>query len=214
MPINIVICDDHAMFRESVVELLRREPDFRVIAQTSGCIDTLETVRQLLPDILLVDIKLRDESGISILYALSKLKLPTRAIVLSGYHDKSYVSESIRLGVMGYILKSSSMSELISAIRNVQAGHTYLAPEVTSAALDANFQKQKKRTPNGTGLTYREIEVLRAIAQGSSSREIARQLGVATTTIEVHRRNIRRKLGIRNVADITRWAIDRKVLPQ
>jgi len=211
MPIRLVIADDHVMFRESVVERLNREPDLRVVKQTSDSVSTLQEVSNMLPDILLLDLSLRESNGITVLQQLKSSLSRTRVIVLTGFVDRFHVTEAIRCGASGYITKSASMSDLVGAIRQVHAGHIYLAPEITSYVIDSGLSAQHKSETASHGLTSREVEILKLITRGQSSREIAELLQIAQATVDVHRRNIRKKLGTRKVAGITRLAIEHKI---
>lgn len=211
MPIRIVIADDHAMFRESVVERLNREPDLRVVQQTSDSASTLFEVSRTTPDILLLDLSLRESNGIAVLQQLKHSQSPTRIIALTGFVDRFHVTEAMRCGASGYVPKSASMSDLVAAIRHVHAGRIYLAPEITSYVVEGSTSGQREPETSPHGLTGREIGIVKLIARGLSSREIAESLQIAQATVDVHRRNIRKKLGVSKAAEITRLAIEQKI---
>lgn len=211
MSIRLVIADDHIMFRESVVERLNREPDLRVIQQTSDSASTLLEVKKTSPDILLLDLCLRESSGMTVLQELAHSSSSTKVIALTGFVDPFHVTEAIRCGASGYVTKSASMSDLVGAIRHVHAGHIYLAPEITTHVIDSGLSSQRQSTTSSHGLTGREVEVLKLITRGLSSREIADILSISQATVDVHRRNIRKKLGTRKAAGITRLAIENRI---
>ena len=206
MPLRIMLTDDHQMFREALRVILEKQPDLVVVAESGSGKETLRLVEEIRPDILLLDVALPDLNGIEVARRIGGVYPDIRMVVLSGFADRSFVVESLKAGARAFVLKSSGSKELIRAIRAVNAGHVFLSPEVTSLAVTAGSATDGV-DENGPRLTPREKEVLLRIVSGERSAEIAERLGIALATVEVHRRNIRRKLQIFTVAGLTRYAI-------
>ena len=206
MPITVLLVEDHRLVREALRDTLAKEPDIQVVGEAGDANSAFERVRALKPDLVVLDIGLPDLNGIE---ATAKLKersgVEPKVIALSAYADRRFVTEMLRAGASSYVTKSSAGTELVRAIRAVAAGETYICPEVAGALVSAmRDSPEKGETPR---LSRREREVLRMIAEGTRSPSIAEQLHISLGTVEVHRRNIMRKLGLRTVADLTRYAV-------
>lgn len=206
MPIRLMIADDHEMFREALRVILGKHHEFLVVAESGSGYETLETIGEARPDILILDVALPDLSGIDVARQVGERHPEVKTVVLSGFADRIFVVESLKAGARAFVLKSSGSRELVRAIHAVNAGHVFLSPEVTGLAVSGAGAGE-----GGEGdrprLTPREKEVLLLIVSGKRSAEIARRLAIAVATVEVHRRNIRRKLQIFTVAELTRYAI-------
>lgn len=202
MRIKVVLVDDHLMFRQTLVNFLEGITDFIIVAQAGTGRDALRIVSQYCPDVLVLDIKLPDMSGADVARELSKKCPETRVLVLTGYADKVFVHEMFKAGVAGYVVKSAGGDELVAAIRAVATGRHFLGSDISSVFI---------RTDNvgalATTLTPRERQVLKLLAAGQSSAEIGGVLGIKESTVEVHRRNLKAKLNLRNTADLTRYAV-------
>lgn len=205
-PITVMLVDDHRLVREALRDALARESDIQVVAEVGEGEVAIEFVRRLAPDVMVLDIGLPDLNGIEAAARIQKLHLPTRIVALSAYSDKRFVTEMLRAGASGYVSKSSAGTELVVAIRAVAAGGSYLTPNVASA-LVAEVRGEGGGDGPATRLGRREREVLRLIAEGERSPAIAEQLHISVATVEVHRRNIMRKLGVHTVAQLTRYAV-------
>lgn len=213
MPIRLMIADDHEMFREALRVILDKHHELLVVAESGTGRETLETIGGAKPDILVLDVALPDLNGIEVARQVGERHPEVKTIVLSGYADRFFVVESLKAGVRAFVLKSSGSRELIRAIHAVDAGHVFLSPEVTGLAVRgaAGAESAESGRPP---LTSREKEVLVLIVSGKRSAEIARTLGIAVATVDVHRRNIRRKLEIFTVAELTRYAIREGLLDE
>lgn len=207
MSIRIMLADDHRMFREALGSQLRAEPDMEIVAEASTGAETLARVGKVLPDVLVLDIGLPDVNGIEIARRILESHPKIRIVALSGYADRLYVQEMLKSGASGYVVKSGGTEELLSAIRAVFSGHTFLSPEVTDLMVTGIHTRGKSAPPPVTILSPREQEVLRLLAAGKRSSEIAADLGISSATVDVHRRNVRDKLGLDTVAELTRYAI-------
>ena len=204
MAISVLLVEDHRLVREALRDTLAREPGISVVGEAGNAAAALERSRELAPDVVVLDIGLPDMSGIEVAARL-KEERDTKVVALSAYADKRFVTELLRAGACGYVTKSAAGTELVRAIRAVAEGQTYLCPEVAgtlvSAVCDTPMQAETPR------LSPREREVLRLIADGARSPAIAERLRISLGTVEVHRRNIMRKLSLRTVAELTRYAV-------
>ncbi|MBV1775763.1 response regulator transcription factor [Burkholderiaceae bacterium DAT-1] len=206
--IRLFIADDHRMFREALCNTLQASGEFTVIGEAGSVADTLQKVEDLQPDMLLLDIAFPDGNGIEVVSKLSQRQPDLPVVALSGYSDQVFLDEMLQHGARAYVLKSSGADELLAALRAVINGHLFLSPELMRKLLNS---KHHSAAPDDAleKLGPREIEVLTLIANGARSSEIAIRLGIAISTVEVHRRNIRRKLGLQTTAQLTRFAIQR-----
>jgi two-component system NarL family response regulator len=202
-----MMVDDHRMLREALRGPLAQEEGLRVVAEASSGKEALERLEIDHPDLLLLDIALPDMTGIDVArQALARLP-DLRIVALSGYADKMFVDEMLKAGARAYVVKSAGTHELIMAIRAVLAGHLFLSPEITAAMVG---QQSGRNIPVELPLSIlgqREQEVLRLVARGLRSAEIAKTLGIQPGTVDVHRANIKKKLGLTSLADLIRYAI-------
>jgi two-component system NarL family response regulator len=207
MKIRVVLADDHRMFREALRMRLVVEPDIDVVAEASSGAETLEAVARHLPDVLLLDIALPDIKGIEVARILGRRFAGVKVVALSGYSDRQFVEEMLRAGAEAYVLKSAGADELIGAIRAVRGGGRFLSPELSGLLLPPVPAGDELSLPPISVLGRREQQVLCLVADGRRSAEIAAQLGIATATVDVHRRNIKQKLRLRTTAELTRYAV-------
>jgi len=202
MTIRVLLADDHRLVREAVRATLERCTGIEVVGEAGSGAETLEQVRVLDPDVVVLDIGLPDINGIEIAARLAKHVPKLRLIVLSAFLERRIVAEAVRAGVSGYVAKSSAGEELERAIRASAGGQGYFSPEAAAVlAVEVSGAADSRR------LARREREVLRLIAMGKRGPEIAGQLHISPATVEVHRRNIARKLGLGTVAEMTRYAV-------
>lgn len=205
MTIRVLLVDDHRLLREALRDALVREPDITVAGEAGDGRSTLELAAKLAPDVIVLDIGLPDLNGIEVAARLLEAQPDVKIVALSAYADKRFVSEMLHAGAAAYVTKSSAATELVRAIRAVAAGQSYLCPEVAGAVVSEVRGRGQRGAAERLG--RREREVLRLIAEGARSLEIAEQLHISPGTVEVHRRNIMRKLGLRTVAELTKYAI-------
>jgi DNA-binding NarL/FixJ family response regulator len=205
MTIRVLLVEDQRMVREALCEVLTKVPDIEVVGQAGDGRDALEQAAALAPDVVVLDIRLPDLNGVEVAARLRDAGNQAKVVALSALADKRFVTAMLRSGASAYVTKSAAGTELVRAIRAVAQGQGYFSPEI-AGALAAEMRDQ---TPAGEAqpLARREREVLRLIAEGVRSPAIATQLQVSVATIEVHRRNIMRKLGLRTVAELTKHAI-------
>lgn len=206
MPITVMLVEDHRLVREALRDALAREPDIRVVGEAGDAAAALEQARALAPEVIVLDIGLPDVNGIELAARLRDAGCRARIVALSAYADKRFVTEMLRAGAMAYVTKSAAATDLVRAIRSVALGQGYFCPEVSSA-LVAEVRDSGYGGLDVPRLGRREREVLRLIAEGRRSAAIAEHLHISVATVEVHRRNIMRKLGLHTVAELTRYAI-------
>lgn len=204
MKTRVFLIEDHRMVREALCEVLAKEADIEVVGQAGQAAEALELIRPLAPDVIVLDIRLPDLNGIEVAARLRDAGVASRIVALSAFSDKRFVTAMVRAGAQAYVTKSAAGTELVRAIHAVAAGQGYFSPEIARTLAS----EVREGSPAGAApLGRREREVLRLIAEGMRSAGIAEQLHVSVATIEVHRRNIMRKLGLRTVAELTKHAI-------
>ncbi|MBY0555863.1 MAG: response regulator transcription factor [Burkholderiaceae bacterium] len=197
--IKILLVDDHPLVRDGLRARLEAMPQFRVVAEAGGAAEALEQAAQFDVDLVLMDINMRDTNGIEAT-AQFRAAFPRIAVLILSMHDKlEYVSQAIRAGARGYVLKDAPGKDIVLAIETVMSGGIYY-----SAALAR--QLAQPQMPD-MQLTTREQEVLRHLARGESNKQIARALDLSVRTVETHRLNIKRKLGIEGQAELIRFAV-------
>ncbi len=205
MTIRVLLVEDHRMVREALRDTLLRETEIEVVGEAGDGMHALELEREHAPDVVVLDIGLPDLNGVEVAARLRRSGSGARVVALSAYSDKRFVLEMLRAGATAYVTKSAAGTELVRAISAVAKGQSYLCPEVADALVsevrDAALPGEMQR------LGAREREVLRLIAEGLRSPAIAKQLNIAPATVEVHRRNIKRKLGLHTVAELTKYAL-------
>jgi len=205
MTIRVLLVEDHRMVREALREVLTKVPDIEVVGEAGDAHDGLAQAAATAPDVIVLDIRLPDLNGIEVAARLRDAGNTAKIVALSAFADKRFVTEMLRSGASAYVTKSAAGTELVRAIRAVAAGQGYFSPEIAGTLV----AEVRDRAVPGSGqpLARREREVLRLIAEGVRSPEIATQLSITVATVEVHRRNIMRKLGLRTVAELTKHAI-------
>jgi two-component system NarL family response regulator len=192
------------MVREALREVLSKELDIEVVGEAGNAQAAIAQVVALEPDVVVLDIRLPDLNGIEVAARLQDAGSPARVVALSAFSDKRFVTAMLRSGASAYVTKAAAGTELVRAIRAVAAGQGYFSPEIAHALVS---EVRDQRLTGEAPLGRREREVLRLIAEGLRSPAIAEQLHVSVATVEVHRRNLMRKLGLRTVAELTKHAI-------
>jgi two-component system NarL family response regulator len=200
--IRLMLVDDHAIVRESLRTVLERESDIEVVGEAGDGVAALEKVRELSPDLLLTDITMPGLDGIELVRRVASECPEVKVLALSTHLDRRFVVQMLEAGALGYVNKAAGRDELLQGIRAVAAGNRYLCQECAAMLV-------KAPADNGTQakLGRREIEVLKMIARGETSSAIAESLYIAPGTVEVHRRNIMRKLDLHKIAELTQYAI-------
>ncbi len=208
MPIRILVVDDHQMVREGLISLLAKEHDLIVVAEAESGESAMRLCRETVPDILVLDLTLPDISGIEVARTLRSDCPSVRILILSMHSDRRFVTEAVTVGASGYILKDAASNELIRAIRTIASGETFFSPTVAGIIVTSYIEsRQQSQSATLQPLSPRETEVLRLLAQGQNTKEIAHTLSISSKTVETFRANIMRKLNIFSVAELTRYAI-------
>jgi len=208
MSIKILLVDDHAIIREGLRSLLEKQPEMEVIADTDDGRKAIELVRELLPDIVIMDITMPGLNGIEATRQITAEFPDVKVIALSIHSKRRYVADMLSAGATGYILKECLFDELVQAIKAVAAGGRYLSPRITDVVV-SDYVKRLSASADSPfeALKTREREVLQLVAEGKSTKQIALELHVSTKTIEANRRQIMEKLNIHNVAELTKYAV-------
>jgi len=205
--LRIYLIDDHPVVREGFARAVADQADMEVVGQAATAADSLAQVKEIRPDIVLVDLNLPDRDGPELISALREMLPESKLVVVSGYDDEYRVAEALRAGAHGYLLKTSTLAELLDGIRTAASGGTPLSARLADAVLRAMRKPGKHSSGTIEALTAREIQVLRLFATGLSTREVAASLGISPKTVETHRIRIYEKLGCKSVVDLTRIAV-------
>jgi DNA-binding NarL/FixJ family response regulator len=204
--IRVLVADDHTIVRSGIRHVLEGEPGFEVVGEASTGQEVFSLTAELHPDVVVLDISMPGESGLHVAARLSTTPSPPRVLILSMHDNAEYVIESVRAGAHGYLLKDTAATELRTAIRAVCRGESYFSPPVATR-LSAALRGEHERPTPLEQLTGREREVLEGIARGRTNKEIAAELGISYRTVETHRESLMKKLQIRTVAELTRFAL-------
>jgi DNA-binding NarL/FixJ family response regulator len=201
---RILLVEDHLVIRDALVTLLTVRPDFRVVGVAASIRETKTLLEQTLPDVLLLDLALEDGSGLELARILRRSRSKTRVLILTGFRDGFAAAEAISAGVAGYVLKEQPTADLVAAIDIVRRGGRYVCP----AILAQLTPDQLSGNEDGllASLSPRESEIFRLIVAGTKSGDISRRLFISAKTVDTHRTNIGRKLGVRTSADLVRFA--------
>lgn len=212
--IRILLADDHTLFRQGIRQLISNENDMEVIGEAANGSDTVDKVGELRPDLVLMDIGMPGLSSFEATRQIKRNRPETKVLILTMYDDEDYLVEGMEVGANGYVLKDSPAQQLVSAIRDVCRGGSYLSPRMLSQLVD-DFRtriKSANRLPRFATLTTREREVLKLLAEGNSVKEIACDLNLSVKTVEAHKFNLMRKLDIHNKAQLVQYAIQKKII--
>jgi two-component system, NarL family, response regulator NreC len=206
--LRILLADDHVTVRHGLKLLIDSQPDMKVVSEASDGRAALRRALELKPDVVVMDISMPEMNGLVATRQLKQLRPDAAVVTLTRHSDDAYLQELLRAGVSGYVLKQSAPAELIQAIRAAAAGGQYLDSSLTSR-VTAGFLAREGKPPGRAGVTVsqRESDVLRLIASGYSNKEIAVQLNLSVKTIEAHKANAMRKLGLAGRIDIVKYAV-------
>lgn len=204
--LRVLLAEDHRMFREALRYMLAREPDIQIVGEVGDGVELLQCAGEAAPDVVCMDVSMPRMTGIEATRRLLAMNPTIKVIGLSAYTEKHFVLDMLDAGAVGYVTKAEAGEELLRAIRATRSGRRYLCPSVAAMVAEALLPQPTGSAPNSR-LSARERQVLQLIAEGNTSPQIAHSLYLAPSTIEVHRRNIMRKLNLHSVADLTRYAI-------
>jgi two-component system response regulator NreC len=208
MSCRIILADDHTIVRHGLSKLLEQEEDIEIVAETRDGHSTVELARELSPDLLIMDIGMPDLNGIDATRQILRESSKVKILALSMHSGKNFVIEMLKAGASGYLLKECALEELITAVRAVMAGKTYLSPSITDVVVE-NYVRCSSGDESTvfSVLSQREREVLQLMAEGKTTKQVARCLHISPKTVEGHRLRIMDKLNIDNIAQLTKYAI-------
>jgi len=206
MKIRVLIADDHALVRAGIRALVEKIEGVVVVGEAGKGSEALELVEEHRPDLMLLDLTMPDGGGFEVLAHVRKQFPEIRAIVLTVHEAGEYAIRALREGAAGFLLKSAASTELEQAIQTVISGERYISPETSKKIVDEVGKGTTKRELLDT-LSPRQREVLRLIAEGRTTKQIAQELGISVKTVETHRAQLMERLGIRDVAGLVRYAI-------
>jgi DNA-binding NarL/FixJ family response regulator len=214
MSTRILIADDHAVFRNGLKMLLEKEPDLEVVGETGNGFDTIRAVAEMELDVLLLDVSMPGLSGAKVAEAVLKAKPRIAIVVLTMHEDEYYLQEFFRLGVRAYVLKKSTGTDVVQAIRAARKGEQYIDPSLAGLAISSYVGRptKKQRDERIDVMTPRELEVLTLLAYGHTNMEIAEKLCISERTVESHRTHIMAKMGFKSRAELVRFALDNGIL--
>jgi DNA-binding NarL/FixJ family response regulator len=207
--IRILLADDHSLLRAGIRALLEALPDVEVVAEAADGTEALGLIATHAPDIAMLDIAMPKLGGLEVAAQVARDFPRTRVMILSMHVDEEYIRRAIRSGATGYLLKDSATSELEAAVRSVASGGTYLSPAVSTHLVNGYQRHERGESPAlaADPLTPRQREVLRMIAEGLTTKAIARVLGISGKTVEAHRTQLMERLNIHEIARLVRYAI-------
>jgi DNA-binding NarL/FixJ family response regulator len=207
--IRVLIAEDHETVREGLKLLVDAQEDMRVVGEAGNGREAISLAQELNPDVLLMDISMPELNGLKATAKLKRIQPDIKILTLSRHTEEAYLHELLQAGVSGYVLKQSASIELLRAIRTIAGGGNYLDPAITGKIFGNYVAKREKPRGEvrGEQLTERESETLRQIAWGYSNKEIAEQFDISVKTVEAHKANALRKLGMRSRLDIVRYAV-------
>ena len=210
--ITIVIADDHPILRQGLRTLLEAQPDFEIVGEAGDGMGTVELVEKHRPNVLVLDVVLPGIGGFEVARRVAERAPETRTLMLSMHANEAYIAQALRAGPTGYAAKETGPSELVNAIREVAAGRLYLSPPFSERAMAAYLGKLAPCSDPYATLTPRETEVLAMAAEGLNNPRIAAHLNISVRTVETHRANLLKKLGLQGQNDLVRYALKRGIV--
>jgi len=210
--ITVLLVDDHPVVRKGIGQLITQEPGFQVVGEAESAAQALELIKTRKPDVAVLDLTLKGVSGLELIKEIRNANLPTHLLVVSMHDERVYAERCLRLGANGYVMKEEAAETIVSAIRKVMDGGTYLSERLMSATVNRLVGGKSDQVAGGRGamvasLSDRELEVFQLIGRGQTTRFIAEQLGLSVKTVEAHKANIKTKLGLRSAPDLSRLAV-------
>ncbi|MDC0358668.1 response regulator transcription factor [Oligoflexia bacterium] len=208
MKTRILLAEDHEIFVQSLWALLEKQVDVEVVGKARNGKEAVQLAKTLKPSIVVMDVVMPDMTGIEATRRIMELENSPKVIALSAHADKRFVAEMLKAGASGYLLKRCAVEDLIEAIAIVQRGETFLSPDIMGVVVNDYVQQLSPKRRSGLSkLTSRELDVLKLFVEGGSAKEIAAQLNLSVQTISGHRSQIMSKLGLKSIAELTKYAI-------
>lgn len=211
MTIRVLLADDHAVMRDGLKALLEAAPDIRVVGEAADGRTAVRRVSELKPDVVIMDISMPELNGIEAARLMRERYPDTRVVVLSMHSNTEHVYRALEAGALGYMLKESAGTEVVAAVRSVHAGHRYLSPSLSAAALEAG--KSIRRASPFERLSTRERQVLQLVVEGKSSAEIAGIVHLSPKSVDTYRSRVMKKLGVGDLPALIKLAIQHGITP-
>ncbi|MDX6445820.1 MAG: hypothetical protein QOH71_2894 [Blastocatellia bacterium] len=205
--IRVLLADDHKLVRAGIRSLLERLPEMEVVAEASDGREALQLVAEHHPQVVLMDLAMPEVNGLEATKHLTKMFPKVRVIILSIYSDEEHVYQSLRAGAAGYLMKGAATEELELAIRSVARGETYLSPPVSKPVIMEYIRRTNVGLSPREGLSPRQTQILKLIAEGQTTKQVALNLAISVKTVETHRSALMKRIGVRDVAGLVRYAV-------
>ncbi|WP_434604730.1 response regulator [Pseudomonas sp. R1-7] len=215
MTCNLLLVDDHSLIRAGVRALVLDLPGYAVVGEANDGAQLLELVERLNPDIVLLDISMKDTSGLQALQQLKQVRPHSKVLILSMHTDPEVIMQALESGAHGYLLKDATPTELEHALEALRNNERYLSPAIAHTVINQALTRTQKQQPNPVqshNLTARQLEILRLIVRGKSTREIANGLSLSIKTVETHRAQIMKRLQIHDVAGLVLFAVREQII--
>lgn len=211
---RVFLADDHRILREGIRTLLQREPNIEVVGEAGDGKEAVDKVTQLIPDIVLMDITMPGINGLEATRQIKKKTPQVKVLILTMHETGQYLSQMLQAGASGYVVKTTSTSDLISAIKAVHRGDMYLYPSIARMLVEDYLHKVKtgEEKTSYEGLTNRERQILAYIAEDKKNKEIADMLGITVSTVQSHRTNLMDKLGAHDRTELVKYAISKGII--
>ncbi|MFU2487325.1 two-component system response regulator NarL [Thauera sp. WH-1] len=206
--LSVIIVDDHPLFRKGLSQLLQTIPGFRLVGEAAGGAEGLELARQLHPELILLDLNMRDMSGLEVLRGLRAARIDSRVVMVTVSDAGADVVAALRGGADGYLLKDMEPEAMLEALRDVAAGRVVIPPQLNHLLAAALRGESRPQSVGAAGLTEQEVRILEKIAEGLSNKQIGRELDIAEGTVKVHVKHLLRKLDLRSRVEAAVWAVE------
>jgi two-component system, NarL family, response regulator NreC len=213
MTTTVMLADDHQIVRQGLRAILNAVPEFQLVGEASDGLEAVRLAERLRPDVLVLDLSMPGLDGLEVARQVTKRPPRPRVVVLSMYSDEAYVHKALQAGATAYVLKDAGAEQLVQAIRAAARGQRYFSPPLTADDVEAYLRRVENPAEDPKdALTSREREVLHLTVEGHSGTDIAERLFISPRTVETHRANLMRKLGVRNQKELVRFAIERGLM--
>ena len=209
---RILVCDDHTLFLEGIKALLRDQASLEIIGAARDGRQAVELVKELKPDVLLMDVSMPDMTGFDATRRIREFDQDVKVLILTMHDEEELVARCLEAGASGYIIKDAPASQLVFAIETVQKGDRYLSPVVLKKVVAGYVENSQRPRTSYDRLSTREREVLKLLAEGLSVKEIATRLNLSVKTVDVHKYNLMRKIDVHDRAELIKYAIQKKVI--
>ena len=212
--IRVLLADDHGLIRKGVRSVIAQDPGIMIAGEASDGSEAVRLADELSPDVVLMDVAMPGLNGLDAAALITRKEKRVGVIVLTMYSDEEYLVRALSAGVRGYLLKDSAEPDLLRAVRAVAAGHTFFSPAISDMLFDDYVLRLQRREVQDSYdlLTDREKQVLQLLAEGKTNKEVAVELSLGVSTVETHRMNLMKKLGLRNTAELVLYAVRKKIL--